>query len=197
MSVTVAVTESPVTQGDVVFEVPVFVNEVSDETKVGEYVGQCKWFNDKLGYGFLTIQVGVEKGRDIFVHHSGVMPLNSNYKTLKKGEYVNFNIIDGENGLQAVDVTGIGGGSLMCDVSPTVKFNVPVLNGMSTPVPVPTGIGARAPMHSQNVPPSGEFVKVQYRKKPSTSGPPSSYKPTGGRGAGRATGMRRPLNPTK
>ena len=61
----------------------------------GEYTGQCKWFNDKLGYGFVTICSGDQKGKDIFVHHSGIKPLNSNYKTLRKGEYIQFNIIDG------------------------------------------------------------------------------------------------------
>jgi hypothetical protein len=34
---------------------------------------------------------------------------------LKKGEYVEFNIINGVNGLQAMNVTGINGGALMCD----------------------------------------------------------------------------------
>ena len=74
-----------------------------------------EWFNDKLGYGFITICDGNDKGKDIFVHHSGIKPLNSNYKTLRKGEYIQFNIINGMNGLQAVDVTGIKGGPLMCD----------------------------------------------------------------------------------
>ena len=94
-------------------------NEVTKE--VGKYIGQCKWFNDILGYGFVTQQSGEDKGKDIFVHHSGVCPLNSHYKTLRKGEYVNFNVVCGENGDQAVDVTGINGGTLMCDVSPIVR----------------------------------------------------------------------------
>jgi len=83
----------------------------------GKYTGQCKWFNDQLGYGFVTIIDGDEKGSDIFVHHSGVSPLNSQYKTLCKGEYINFNTIQGANGLQAVDITGIKGGPLMCDIN--------------------------------------------------------------------------------
>lgn len=98
------------------------VTEVADNI-VGEYTGQCKWFNDKLGYGFITIQDGNDKGKDIFVHHSGIKPLNSNYKTLKKGEYINFGITNGDNGLQAINVTGICGGSLMCDVTPSIKQN--------------------------------------------------------------------------
>jgi CspA family cold shock protein len=93
----------------------VVLNEVRDKEEIGGNIGTCKWFNDKLGFGFITICDGDEKGKDIFVHHSGIRPLNSNYRTLKKGEYINFNIITGLNGLQAVDVTGINGGPLMCD----------------------------------------------------------------------------------
>lgn len=122
------------------------VNEVNDEIKVGEYVGQCKWFNDRYGYGFITIQTGEEKGKDIFVHHTGVKPLNSNYKTLKKGEYVNFNIVNGENGLQAVDVTGIGGGSLMCDVMPSIKYT-------------------RMPIEGEIPAPPVRFTTVTYNKR--------------------------------
>ena len=91
------------------------LNEVVDSSP-GTYIGQCKWFNDKLGYGFITICDGDKKGVDIFVHHTGIKPQNSNYKTLRKGEYINFNIVTGINGLQAVDITGINGGPLMCDV---------------------------------------------------------------------------------
>jgi CspA family cold shock protein len=92
------------------------VDEIKDKV-YGSIIGQCKWFNDKLGYGFITVQDGDNKGKDIFVHHSGIRPLNSNYKTLKTGEYVNFDIIYGENGLQAVNITGILGGTLICDHS--------------------------------------------------------------------------------
>eukprot|EP00798_Chlamydomonas_sp_ICE-L_P001861 gene1861-33276_t len=91
---------------------------------VSELTGQVKWFNDRLGYGFCTvINDSVHKGRDIFVYHSGIRPLTSNYKTLRKGEYINFNVMNGHNGMQAVDVTGICGGPLMCDVVP-VKTRV-------------------------------------------------------------------------
>ncbi len=93
----------------------VAVTEVKVDVEVGEYIGICKWFNDKFGYGFITVRSGDKIGTDIFVHYSGLMPANSNYKTLKKGEYISFNIIDGKSGPQAVDVRGIGGGPLMCD----------------------------------------------------------------------------------
>jgi CspA family cold shock protein len=95
---------------------PQVLNEVVESEISGTIIGQVKWFNDKLGFGFITINDGPEKGKDIFVHHSGIKPANSNYKTLRKGEYVNFNVVKGLNGLQAVDITGINGGPLMCDI---------------------------------------------------------------------------------
>lgn len=94
----------------------VILDEVIDtETQVGNTIGICKWFNNVYGYGFITIWDGPDKGKDIFVHHSGIKPLNSQYKTLKKGEYMSFDIIEGEKGLQAVNVRGINGGPLLCD----------------------------------------------------------------------------------
>ena len=89
--------------------------EVNNDKQFGEIVGCCKWFNKKLGYGFITVYSGEHKGSNIFVHHSGIKPLNSNFKTLKRGEYVSFNIINGVNGIQAFDVKGVYGGPLMCD----------------------------------------------------------------------------------
>ncbi len=96
-------------------ETSLIVDEVPNTAEEEKFTGSTKWFNDKLGYGFITICDGEQKGKDIFVHHSGIKPLNSNYKTLKKGEYIEFRILNGKNGLQAVDVTGVKGGPLMCD----------------------------------------------------------------------------------
>ncbi len=89
--------------------------EVIEDKPFGDTIGNCKWFNKKLGYGFITVYTGEHKGMNIFTHHSGIKPLNSNFRTLKKGEYVHFNVGNGKNGIQAVDVTGIHGGPLMCD----------------------------------------------------------------------------------
>ena len=92
----------------------IILDEESD-INVGAYIGICKWFNNVYGYGFVTIWAGEDKGKDIFVHHSGIKPLNSQYKTLKKGEYISFDIADGDKGMQAINVRGINGGPLMCD----------------------------------------------------------------------------------
>lgn len=103
---------------------PVEEKVYNDDSIIGNYIGQCKWFSDKLGYGFITIQDGDMRGKDIFVHHTGIKPRNSNYKTLKKGEYINFSVANGDNGLQAVNITGIGGGTLMCDVIPSTRHHI-------------------------------------------------------------------------
>merc|ERR1711907_701363 len=102
------------------------MNEVKEENTLQETTqettqelplnqGTVKWFRNSLGYGFLTFLDGENKGQDVFVHHSGIKPNKSQYKTLQQGEYVNFSVIKGNNGPQAIDVQGICGGPLMCD----------------------------------------------------------------------------------
>lgn len=90
--------------------------EECNSATYGHYVGCVKWFSNSYGYGFATIQSpGDLKGRDVFVHHTGIKPLNSNYRTLQKGEYISLDIENSQNGKQAVNVTGVFGGPLMCD----------------------------------------------------------------------------------
>ncbi len=62
--------------------------------------GNVKWFNDAKGYGFIT-QDGQEK--DIFVHYSAIQ--REGFKTLREGEHVNFDVVDGPKGLQATNVS--------------------------------------------------------------------------------------------
>lgn len=61
--------------------------------------GTVKWFNYSKGYGFITD----EEGKDIFIHFSAIVM--DGYKTLKQGENVAFDVIEGEKGLQAINVT--------------------------------------------------------------------------------------------
>jgi len=109
-------------ENDEVDTSPILILSEKTDIPHGEYIGYCKWFNNKLGYGFIRVGSGDLTGKDIFVHHSGLNPLNSNFKTLFKGEYMHFNVIDGKNGKQAVDVTGIYGGPLMCDNMSTTSL---------------------------------------------------------------------------
>lgn len=151
---------------------PIVLEEVSDKEAIGNTIGTCKWFNDKLGFGFITICDGNDKGKDIFVHHSGINPLNSNYRTLKKGEYINFNITNGLNGLQAIDVTGIHGGPLMCDH--IIGKKITPVNGEENSWPI-----ARSPEQNQHVQrfekPKGPYIprgNYPVQKTDGTSGGP-------------------------
>lgn len=95
-------------------------------------LGQVKWFNNKAGYGFITVNDGDYSGKDIFIHYSAIRVTNSQYKYLVQGEYVEFSLVksstDGHE-FQAVDISGVKGGALMCE---TRRNNRPVRDGPST-----------------------------------------------------------------
>ena len=54
--------------------------EVNKERIVGSELGQVKWFDNKLGYGFVTVLTNDHKGTDIFVHQTNVHPSESDVK---------------------------------------------------------------------------------------------------------------------
>ena len=61
--------------------------------------GTVKWFNNAKGYGFL----GHGDGKDVFVHFSAI--IGDGYKSLQEGEQVEFEIVQGEKGPQAANVS--------------------------------------------------------------------------------------------
>ena len=81
--------------------------------------GRVKWFNNKAGYGFITITDGDRVGTDVFVHHTRVVVESEQYKYLVQGEYVEFELSELENDekheFQASNVRGVRGGKLMCE----------------------------------------------------------------------------------
>jgi CspA family cold shock protein len=68
---------------------------------MAQYSGQVKWFNNAKGFGFL----GRDGGPDVFVHYSSIAA--DGYKSLKEGDQVEFDIIQGSQGLQADKVNRI------------------------------------------------------------------------------------------
>lgn len=61
--------------------------------------GTVKWFNAEKGYGFIT----VEGGDDVFVHFSAIQ--EDGFKTLEEGQRVSFEIVEGNRGPQAANVS--------------------------------------------------------------------------------------------
>lgn len=62
-------------------------------------IGTVKWFNNARGYGFITQS---ESNDDIFVHYRNIR--GDGYKSLAEGQKVEFELQEGEKGLQADDV---------------------------------------------------------------------------------------------
>jgi cold shock protein len=61
--------------------------------------GTVKWFNNAKGYGFL----GRDDGPDVFIHYSSIT--TEGYKSLQEGDKVEFEIVQGQKGPQAANVT--------------------------------------------------------------------------------------------
>ncbi len=63
--------------------------------------GTVKWFNSEKGFGFITS----EEGNDLFVHFSQIN--KPGFKTLEEGEEVTFEVVEGQKGPQAANVTPV------------------------------------------------------------------------------------------
>ncbi|TQS76468.1 cold shock domain-containing protein [Ornithinibacillus gellani] len=63
--------------------------------------GKVKWFNAEKGFGFIER----EDGDDVFVHFSAIQ--SEGFKTLEEGQEVEFEIVEGNRGPQAANVTAL------------------------------------------------------------------------------------------
>ena len=61
-------------------------------------IGKIKWFNNEKGYGFID----GNNGEDIFVHYSAIK--QDGYKGLSEGQIVEYELLETEKGLQAINV---------------------------------------------------------------------------------------------
>ena len=60
--------------------------------------GTVKWFNDAKGFGFIA----QDGGKDVFVHHTAIAM--EGFRSLREGDKVEFDIVEGPKGLQAANV---------------------------------------------------------------------------------------------
>lgn len=79
----------------------ILVSKVYWEGDVNMLRGKVKWFNNDKGFGFIEYN----DKEDIFVHYSSI--LSSGYKTLVEGQYVEFELVQTDKGLQAKNVVEI------------------------------------------------------------------------------------------
>lgn len=69
--------------------------------------GKVKWFNNEKGYGFIEYK----DGEDIFVHYTSIR--KSGYKSLAESQYVEFDLVHTEKGLQAINVVCVNEATLV------------------------------------------------------------------------------------
>jgi CspA family cold shock protein len=173
------------------------------------FTGRVKWFNNKAGYGFITVTDGAKSGSDVFVHHSSIKVDDEQYKYLVQGEYVNFKLLDtttDRHEYQAGEVCGIKGGKLMCETrreSRVARSQYKTTkNEGSEPVKMPRQVAAprepkvtksRGQANREN---AGEWKQVSRSRNPEDKLVKTQPRESGGRGSG-GRGRGRPPKSTR
>jgi len=115
--------------------------------------GRVKWFNNKAGFGFISVTDGDRSGSEIFVHHSALEVENQQYKYLVQGEYVEFDLTKSsgnDHEWQAANVHGIKSGKLMCETRRDFKLARTVYKSVNEPDEVSLPRQQRAPTEQRD-----------------------------------------------
>ena len=122
------------------------------DSSVEKFTGRVKWFNNKAGYGFITVTDGPKSGSDVFVHHSSIKVDSEQYKYLVQGEYIEFalsTVASDKHECQATDVSGIKGGKLMCETRNETRVAYKKENEQDNSEPVKMPRPKRVPTQSE------------------------------------------------
>ena len=141
--------------------------------------GRVKWFNNKAGYGFITVSQGDHKDEDVFVHHSAIVVNQEQYRYLVQGEYVEFELCtvsDSDHKCQAGNVQGIDNGKLMCETrldSRSSRMNSSDDRGVRSRGPVQRSTEGSADQYRVHTrgrgPREGDEWMLVRRRRPDTS----------------------------
>ena len=153
--------------------------------------GRVKWFNNKAGYGFITVTSKDHNGEDVFVHHTAIQVKQEQYRYLVQGEYVNFKLCeveDAQHKWQAGEVHGIDSGKLMCETRLESRENRTNRRDMPNEIETPrrrnpTTDGERYRVRSRGSGPreGEEWMLVRTRR------PPHSTRPSMAQSSGQET----------
>jgi CspA family cold shock protein len=119
--------------------------------KLAQYKGTVKWFNNAKGFGFL----GREGGADVFVHYSSIQ--SDGYKSLKEGDEVEFDIIEGSKGPQADHVVRINDVAPQTAVAPPAAEQTPA----EPPAAAPPAVAQTSAEPPAVAPPAAEPPTVE------------------------------------
>jgi len=135
----------------------------TDEVQPERLLGQVKWFNNKAGYGFITVNDGEHSGKEIFIHYTTIRTSNKDqYKYLVQGEYVEFNLVKSateKHEYQAVDISGIKGGPLMCETRRSTRSAGPA-----------SSVETRPPRSTETAPPRRRYKVRDDPVRPDSQG---------------------------
>ncbi|ORX42937.1 CSD-domain-containing protein [Hesseltinella vesiculosa] len=132
--------------------------------------GRVKFFNSSKGYGFIIPDdpMGLTDVEEVFVHHTAIHN-NGGFKSLGESEEVEYDLVQGAKGMQAANVTSIGGGPVKGDPRASHRAQShgyggsrPMYNGGYMMDPYSSGYGYPAGYSYNSGVPNSQAPPFQY-----------------------------------